>query len=304
MHDYVCPMGCHATQPRCADIALGNGVEVALDTPQVSPTGVDVVVPRAGAPAGMAILNTSSMVSPQGFIQLTDTDGTLVSIPAVRVEQSGGGPRVLVLKTRTFTLRAGSTLRAEGADPLVIAANFDVYIAGTLDLSGDTPSGFPTGGAGADYAGRYVSRWIHRCPDGGHGRRRSSLSGRQQQHRRCGWRTIDDRPAAPQRRMQRGPRERPAAGGEWSRGWLAADEPHTRLAGCDVDCRPQRRSRRRRNQHRAGRWERRSRPLAGARGPVAFRRHRRWTGWQRCRGGPFRWSAGKRGSDHRDDGGR
>lgn len=55
----------------------------------------------------------------------------------------------MVLKTRTFHLRAGSRLRALGTHKLGIAAHFDIRIAGNLDLRGDWPSGsLPEPGAG------------------------------------------------------------------------------------------------------------------------------------------------------------
>ncbi len=153
MNDYACPMGCHATQSHCADIALGNGIEAALDTPAVSPSGLDLVIPRPAAQAGTASVNTNSFNASAGTIQVTDTDGVQITVPAQLLDQPGAAPSVLVLKTRTFTLRAGTTLRAEGDVALAIASHFDIYVGGTLDLSGDRPpSSVPTGGAGANYA--------------------------------------------------------------------------------------------------------------------------------------------------------
>ncbi|HUQ01164.1 MAG TPA: hypothetical protein VM261_01655 [Kofleriaceae bacterium] len=137
MNNYACPMGCHASQPRCADMTLGNGVELALDTPGVSPTGEDIVLPKIGAPAGTIAINTGNFNASLGTIQVTDTDGATVRLPAHIVEQPGDAPAVLVIKARSFTLRAGSTLKVSGPPAFGIASHFDTYIAGTIDASSD-----------------------------------------------------------------------------------------------------------------------------------------------------------------------
>lgn len=133
MDDYACPLGCHATQPRCADVDALNGFNAALDTADVSPEGLDVVLPRmAGLPAGSIVIDTSSIDA--GFTTITDVDGAPVRVPA-RVVTQVGAPEILVLMTRTFTVSPGATISVRGSRALGIAAHFDVYLAGALDLS-------------------------------------------------------------------------------------------------------------------------------------------------------------------------
>jgi hypothetical protein len=140
MNNYVCPMGCHASQPRCADITLGNGVELAMDTPGVSSLGEDIVLPGIGAPTGTITINTDNFNTALGAIQVTDTDGTMINIPAQVVEQPGEAPAVLMIKSRSFTLRGGSILKVIGARAFGIASHFDAYLAGTIDASADWPT--------------------------------------------------------------------------------------------------------------------------------------------------------------------
>lgn len=154
MQGYACPMGCHATEPRCADIVLGNGVEVAMDTSEVSPGGRDVVLPGTNAPAGTIWLNTSMFDSAQGLIRVNDTDGSPIDLPAQLVDQGGAAGTILILKTRTFHLRAGSSLRAIGSHKLGIAAHFDIFIGGTLDARGDYDGqGYSPGAGFSDVSG-------------------------------------------------------------------------------------------------------------------------------------------------------
>lgn len=137
MNGYACPMGCHATQPRCADITLGNGIELAMDTTGVSPAGQDIVLPRPGAPSGTITINTDNFDAAMGVIHLTDTDGAMVDVPAQVVEQPGEAPAALIIKARTFTLRSGGVLKVYGARAIGIVSHFDTYIAGSIDASAD-----------------------------------------------------------------------------------------------------------------------------------------------------------------------
>ncbi len=141
MNGYACPMGCHANQPRCADITLGNGVELAMDTAGVSPTGMDIVLPGPNAPDGTITISTNAFNTTTGLLQITDTDGATRDIPGQIIEQGGEAGAVLVLKARTFSLRSGSVLRVSGARSFGVASHFDTYIAGTIDASANGPGG-------------------------------------------------------------------------------------------------------------------------------------------------------------------
>ena len=133
MDEYQCPMGCAAAEPRCADIEVRNAVSQAFDSPQVSPTGMDVVIPKPGSPAGTVLLATASFDAAMGEIRITDTDGATIIIPAALADQPSPAPDLVVLKVRTFTVRAGSTLRIDGR----------------LDLSADRDASTPGSGAGS-----------------------------------------------------------------------------------------------------------------------------------------------------------
>ena len=67
--------------------------------------------------------------------RLTDTSGQTLRVPAEVVVQAAPAPEILVLATRTFTLRSGSTLNVIGGRALAIAAHYDLLIGGTIDLS-------------------------------------------------------------------------------------------------------------------------------------------------------------------------
>lgn len=135
MHDYACPLGCHATQPRCADIDTQMELNAVLDSPVVSDAGRDVVIPAAGSPAGSITLDTSMWDASLHEVRLTDTSGQTLRVPAEVVVQAAPAPEILVLATRTFTLRSGSTLNVIGGRALAIAAHYDLLIGGTIDLS-------------------------------------------------------------------------------------------------------------------------------------------------------------------------
>jgi hypothetical protein len=148
MDRYECPMGCHADGTRCADIDAGSVFNPVLD--EVSDSSPDIVLPRPGSPAGTITLDTvNGFDSALGQVRIADTSGSVITIPAVRIVQAAPAPQVVVLKTRTFTLRAGSTLRMQGSRALGIVAHRDIVIAGTMDLSADPPGIHGGEGAGS-----------------------------------------------------------------------------------------------------------------------------------------------------------
>ena len=142
MRDYTCPMGCHASEPRCLDVSASNGLNAALDAAATSPGGLDLAV----AEAGETILDTGVFDATAGTTVLTPPSGTPVTVPARVITQSGA-PDILVLEVRTFTIAAGATLVVRGTRALGVASHFDVYIAGHLKASG------AVGGAGQSLYG-------------------------------------------------------------------------------------------------------------------------------------------------------
>ncbi|MBL8623063.1 MAG: hypothetical protein JNK64_17235 [Myxococcales bacterium] len=131
MHDYVCPLGCHATEPRCLDVLPSNGVERAMDAGQVSAAGLDLVIDD---PTGDAQL-LDDQVAGSTSVTIALASGATISVPA-RIWSQAGGPDLRVLEVRSFTIRPGSRLKLRGVKPIAIAAHFDIYIGGALDYSG------------------------------------------------------------------------------------------------------------------------------------------------------------------------
>jgi hypothetical protein len=128
----TCPLGCHATLPRCGEIDASNGVNVPLDA--TGPTGVDV--PGAFAPLTIKAINTSNYDSANGTTTVTLSDDSPFTIPATVLSQGAGYPEILVLKVRSFKVPAGTTLTVNGARALAVASYFDIYIGGTINASG------------------------------------------------------------------------------------------------------------------------------------------------------------------------
>lgn len=152
MSDYPCPLGCHASEPRCLDVLPTNGLERAIDGGQVSPDGLDVVIDD---PSGEAqLLDDQAAGSTSVTIALAN--GNSIAVPA-RIWPQPGGPDVRVLEVRSFTVRQGSRLKIRGIKPIAVASHFDIYVGGTIDYSGsnnfastvqagcDVPTVFPAG---------------------------------------------------------------------------------------------------------------------------------------------------------------
>ncbi|MBE7447922.1 MAG: hypothetical protein HS111_03225 [Kofleriaceae bacterium] len=129
---YVCPMGCHASEPRCLDVSAVNGLNAALDSVHTSPSGVDLLIDDT---SGTTTINLNNYSSTTGQISFSEPGGQQHTIDATRVTQANGRD-IIVLKVRTFTLAAGARLNVRGTAAFGLASHFDVYIAGHLDLSG------------------------------------------------------------------------------------------------------------------------------------------------------------------------
>lgn len=139
MQNYACPMqACHATQPRCADIDASNTFNTALDASQTSADGLDVELTMGAA---NVTIDTGNYNAAAGTTTITRADGSTLVVPAAIITQPANppnapaGPDVLVLKVRTFSVRPGAYVEVRGTRALGIVSHFDVFVAGTLDLS-------------------------------------------------------------------------------------------------------------------------------------------------------------------------
>lgn len=118
---------------RCADVAPTNGLAAALDA--AAQSSADIVIDD---PAGDAALSTQE--NPQNgttfiFYNYSGGGGEQIPVPAMVVQQANG-PEILVLPVRSFTLKNGTRLRVAGVRAFAIASHLDIFIAGTLDGSG------------------------------------------------------------------------------------------------------------------------------------------------------------------------
>lgn len=139
LDEYPCPMGCDATEPRCADVLPSNGLAGAMDKLATSLEGLDVVIDDA---TGDALLSTQ-MGAPNGEVTILEAGGEEIVVPADVVTQPDG-PDIVVLKVRSFTLAEGVRLKSLGVGALAITSHLDVRISGHLDLSGTTRGSGPS----------------------------------------------------------------------------------------------------------------------------------------------------------------
>ncbi len=153
MNGYTCPLGCHSTLPRCGDIDASNGLNVALDQPATSPSGVDLPSDIAIPARTIKAINTSNFDSVNGLTVVTLDNDAPYSVPAELIVQSGA-PEILVLKVRSFKVAAGTTITVSGTRALAIVSHFDIYVAGTIDISGAAggPGLLTTAGCVGTYA--------------------------------------------------------------------------------------------------------------------------------------------------------
>ena len=136
MHDYACPLGCHATEPRCLDVAPGNDLADAMDTTAVSPEGLDLVVDDPSEVATITDVHLAGATS----VTIAFSSGANIEVPAELREQPGGPP-LRVLQVRSLTITAGTTLKLRGIGPFAIVSHFDIYVGGVLDDSGTSTFG-------------------------------------------------------------------------------------------------------------------------------------------------------------------
>jgi hypothetical protein len=140
---YACPMGCHATQPRCNDVSAVNGLNTALDAAATSSTGYDLLLDDT---SGDIIIDTSTYNAGSGTITISEPGGQQHVVPATLISQANGRS-ILTLQLRTLTVGAGARVKVRGVHAFGVASHFDIYIAGHLDLSG------ASGGAGPAVTG-------------------------------------------------------------------------------------------------------------------------------------------------------
>jgi|JI10StandDraft_1071094.scaffolds.fasta_scaffold24580_4 hypothetical protein len=150
MNDYLCPLGCHATEPRCNDVDATNGLNAALDHPAVSPSGVDLVLPRLGNNTAGDV-SVSALAPGASELVVTDTDGVELRVPAMRVSQGAGVPSITVMLLRSFSFRAGSRLKFQPGfvDAFAIVTHFDTTLRGVIYLSEGGPGRLTTGCVGS-----------------------------------------------------------------------------------------------------------------------------------------------------------
>ncbi|MBP8811942.1 MAG: hypothetical protein KBG48_16715 [Kofleriaceae bacterium] len=127
MDEYDCPLGCHATEPRCAafDPLYDTGPFAADDAPDVA---------LLDSNGSRLVVVTDTDVS-SGELTLTDASGAAFRLPA-RVVAQPDGPEILVLHARSLTIGADMHLYATGRRALAFVVNLDVWVAGKLDASG------------------------------------------------------------------------------------------------------------------------------------------------------------------------
>lgn len=73
MNGYRCPLRCHETLPACTDIDVA-GLNSAMDLPEVSGVGMDVVLPLPGSPPGIMSIDTTSQFE-NGYINMGSPPG-------------------------------------------------------------------------------------------------------------------------------------------------------------------------------------------------------------------------------------
>jgi hypothetical protein len=123
MDEYNCPLGCHATEPRCAQVLPSNGLgDLVFSAPARDLDLTDT--------SGLIALATSLDVV-DGTIEFSEPSGTTHRVPAAVIAQTSG-PEVLVLRVRSFSVRPGVSFLAIGTRALAIIADHDIFVGGSL----------------------------------------------------------------------------------------------------------------------------------------------------------------------------
>lgn len=136
LDEYPCPLGCAASADACAEPAPSNGLSAAMDDPDTSLDGTDVVIDDISGDTLLVVSNGA----PGGQVVLAEADGGEIAVPAVVVPQANGLD-IVALKVRSLTVAEGARLKVIGTKAFAIASDLDVYVAGQIDLSGATSGG-------------------------------------------------------------------------------------------------------------------------------------------------------------------
>jgi hypothetical protein len=124
----VCNLGCVTTpSPRCRRMLPSNNVPA----------------PIMDQTKDLKISSSGSLDACTGKL-----NGNSISGANFSTQSQVGGPKLGILRLRSFTLTAGDTLAVTGACALVVVADQVVEIGGTLDLRGGGPITAPTHAAG------------------------------------------------------------------------------------------------------------------------------------------------------------
>lgn len=125
MDEYDCPLGCHATEPRCLDPAPSNGLS-ALTPPDDSFPDV-ALTDTTGA---TTLLLTHQPLTNDEVV-LTESNGVAHRIPAAIIAQTDA-PEILVLRVRSFSVPPGTRMTSGPGRAVAIVSKYDIRVDGKL----------------------------------------------------------------------------------------------------------------------------------------------------------------------------